>query len=102
MGSHLARVRPLVVHILVLVALATTTNASAVAPEAFGALGTVPLATLTLVAAALESTVRGMVRRTIPPFQETRAEADVIRTHVWACGLAAFVAVASVALALLT
>lgn len=91
---------PILVHVIALVAMTTLTNASALMPSTFGMSATMALATLTLVLAAMESTVAGWSRRrgATPP----EGARDLHRLHIWSCALAAFVSVACAGFAALS
>lgn len=89
--EEVSRREPILDHVIALVAMTTLTNASALMPSTFGVRATMALATLTLVLAAMESTVAGWSRRrsATPPGRRR----DMDRLHVWSCALAALVSV---------
>ncbi len=98
--EEVMRFEPVLAHVLALVAMTTLTNASALMPSTFGMRTTMALATLTLVLAAMESTVAGWSRRrgATPP-ENSR---DLRRLHVWSCALAALVSVTCAGFAVLS
>jgi hypothetical protein len=98
--EEVTRREPIILHVITLGAMTTLTNASALMPSTFGVRATMALATLTLVLAAMESTVAGWSRSRgeTPP----EAARDLHRLHVWSCALAALVSVTCAGFAVLS
>ncbi len=91
MDTNSRKRRFVVLHIGVLIAMTTFTNAAAIMPSLFGHAIVIAAGVATLIIAGLEPIIRGRLARTMMRGLFTRHDEDILRIHAWSCILAAVV-----------